>query len=132
VYRNDKKYGAMICASPPFNLLILPFVPYFWISRDEGNLKSLNSMLCKIIYFPLILVLSIVFIVANVILIPFAYIKTLIHKISLFARKQSSCQTMVFYFFFGIPMLLVAQVTDFYWFVKHAYMWEKQEVTEEG
>ena len=41
-YKYKKLYGAMIAACPPFNLLILPFLPFFWCTRKKERLRKLN------------------------------------------------------------------------------------------
>ena len=82
-YKYKKYYGALIAACPPFNILILPFVPIFWFKHKREGLRKLNNFLCKTIYFPFALIYTLIFIVCNIIIMPFAYIVTLIKKIKL-------------------------------------------------
>ena len=125
-YENDLQYGALICPTAPFNLAILPFVPVFAFSNNPNLLTKLNNFLCRIIYFPLIFLLLIVFSLCNLLLIPFAYCKTVVHKVLLSYRNRSVSATkdLTFYLLAGVPLLLIAQFTDCYWFLNHAYTWE--------
>ena len=42
---NDEYYGAFISAIVPFNILVLPFIPFALILRKSDNLIRLNKFL---------------------------------------------------------------------------------------
>ena len=79
-YKYKKFYGALIAACPPFNLLIFPFLPFFWITKKKQKLRKLNNILTKLIFFPFVLIYTIVFIICNFLMLPIAYIVTLYRK----------------------------------------------------
>ena len=87
---------------------------------------------CQIIYFPVCFSLTIVFTICNLVIVPFAYCKAFAHKIILYKQSKGtkSLFSVIFFFFFGIPMLLMTVVTDIYWFIKHGYKWDMQRVQE--
>lgn len=79
----DKRYGAMITAIPPFNLLTFITTPIFMLTKNPRRLKKINHTLTLISYLPIAFILVVIFTVLNVILIPFAYIFAVAHKIKL-------------------------------------------------
>jgi len=125
-YENDNQYGVLVCPQAPFNMVTLPFLPFFAFSKNSKLLTKLNSFLCRLVYLPLILLLAIVFAVCNLLLIPFAYCKTVAHKVVLSFRNRSvsAIKDFIFYLLAGVPLLLISQFTDCYWFLNHAYNWE--------
>jgi hypothetical protein len=82
-YKYKNFFGALIAACPPFNLLVLPFVPFFACTRKKRKLRRLNNNLVKFIFFPFALIYTAIFIIGNLLLMPFAYFKTCYDKIKL-------------------------------------------------
>lgn len=123
-YKNDKRYGALIVAFPPFNILTFLCLPFLLCTKDLGKLHKFNKVVCRIAYFPVLILTAFYFTVCNFFLIPLAYFKSVFHKYRLWKkhgwlplyRNKFWC-----FLFFGIPLLLVTLVTDLYWFVKHSY-----------
>lgn len=79
-YKYSKTYGALVCCSYPINIIIFPFTFIFMYSKNEDFLMQLNSVLCNLCFLPLAFVISIFFICGNLIMLPFAYIFTVVHK----------------------------------------------------
>lgn len=79
----DKRYGALVTAIPPFNVIMFFITPVFLMIKNPRKLKKLNHTLTLITYIPLATVLVLVFIAGNTIMMPFAYVYALIHKIKL-------------------------------------------------
>ena len=82
-YKYKKFYGALIAACPPFNLLVLPFLPFFYFSRQIKRIRRLNNNLVKVIFFPFSLIYAAIFTVCNIVLVPFAYVITAFQKFRL-------------------------------------------------
>ena len=63
----DEKYGSLVCAQPPLNLLMFPFQ---WIQllnlRDEF-LVWYNNLMCLLMYLPINLILTLGLTVWNII-----------------------------------------------------------------
>jgi hypothetical protein len=45
VFKNDRRYGALIATVPPFNLLVVFFMPFFIGCQDEKLLEYVNDFL---------------------------------------------------------------------------------------
>lgn len=75
-YKYKKCYGALIAACPPFNLLVLPFLPFFIMTKQKSKVRRVNNLLVKIIFFPFSLIYATFFSLGNFLMIPFAYCYT--------------------------------------------------------
>ena len=109
-YKNNKYYGAMISAPIPFNILTFFLIPIFCCIKDKTKLKRFNLLLTKLIYLPISIFTSLFFILINILLIPVAYLKTLIHKIALMYRMPAHLKrfiAFVIYLILGLPMLVL-------------------------
>ena len=127
-YQNDKRYGALISAFPPFNLISMLFLPLMLVLKeDRASLKSFNLAICKVIYSPILVISSLFFFSASLLMAPFAYCKMVIFKYNLY---KGSCKELSkkcgLYLLIGLPMLIIGCFTDLYWFVRHSFMWEMQ------
>jgi len=119
----DEHYGALSIF--PFNfswisLLVMPFLLYI---KDKETLKYINGVCYYLVYSPLSLLILAIFVVVNLILLPFAYLKTVLHKTLLATRYNSSSylKHLFIYIVMGIPFLLCAQFSDAYRFMVHTY-----------
>lgn len=79
----DKRYGAMITAIPPFNVVMFLMTPVFLLIKNPRRLKKINHSLTLMSYLPLASILIAVFAAFNLLMLPFAYVYALIHKIKL-------------------------------------------------
>jgi hypothetical protein len=120
----DKKYGAMITAVPPFNILIFLMVPLFLLTKNVRKLKRINHALTIMSFVPTAFVLISIFITFNIVLIPFAYILALVHKIKLCLSKRihrsrsSLINDFGLFLVLGLLFLILNQVIDAYYFSK--------------
>ena len=99
--------------------------------KDRDKLEKFNSFCCKMIYVPICLFISAYFVICNLVLLPFAYLKSLFHKYRLYKNTNGLPQyrrKLCIYFFFGVPLLLISQLTDLYYFIKHSYKWNMQKL----
>jgi hypothetical protein len=120
VYKTDKKYGALVSAVPPFNCLMVPLIPVFLSITDEKKLEAFNNFICKIIYFPICMLAVNFFTVVNWLLLPFAWIFSLVHKMTVL-WKNPSCAAFLeifVWFFFGLFFLFIASIPDFFRFIQ--------------
>ena len=84
-YSLHKRFGFMIAAIPPFNLLTLLVVPIAFCLSEKQQ-KRFNQLICGMIYLPGATLLTLSIICVNLILAPFAYLKVLLYKIVLLVR----------------------------------------------
>ena len=125
-YRNDKRFGALIAATPPFNLLTMFCLPIMLMIKDHKKQENFNQAICKLVYFPVCIATATFFCICNFALVPFAFVKTLFHKFLLHKRTgrlSTHRNKFLLYLFTGIPMLMLSQITDLYWFIRHSYKW---------
>jgi len=130
-YKYKNFFGALIAACPPLNLLVLPFVPFFACTRKKKKLRRLNNVLVMLIFSPFAIIYTSGFIVVNLLLMPVAYLKTCYRKGALILnydrklyQKRYLIGNFIFFVLMGIPMLLLSQVTDIYYFIRHLYYYK--------
>ena len=119
----DKHYGALTMLPVYFSWLSVLVLPLMIVIKDKETLRKINKFCFILVYAPFSLVLVVVFISVNLLLLPIAYFKTLIHKALLFQRyrNSSSLQNLFIFFLLGIPLLVLALFPDTYRFVRHTY-----------
>ena len=119
----DKFYGFLNILPFFFGWLSFLVMPFLICIKNPDTLRMINEVCCQIAYFPLLLILSIIFVTVNAVLIPFAYIKTVIHKAILLSTYKSAnqCYNLVIFVIFGLPILVFSQFVDLMRFVKHSY-----------
>ena len=76
----DSHYGVLNILPFFFYWLSIILLPFLLCIRNRETLKTINEVCFHIVYFPLSIVLLLIFTVVNVCLIPFAYLKTITHK----------------------------------------------------
>lgn len=130
----DEKFGAVVCAQPPFNLMILPF---WWVTLlpwTEQLMKyqtHYNLFLCHLLYLPLGLTFTIFFTIQNFGYIPIAYFKhTLVliqtltdsdETMDEFSEKVTRFFTIIKFIFFAPFLLAIAVPIDMIVFFKNLY-----------
>lgn len=127
-WKNDKLYGFLISAFIPLNVITLCFLP-FCSKMGDKMLEKMNKTIQRIIYSPFLILLLLVFIFCNILLTPFAYCKTLVHKCKLLNdnKRSEQLRKFFFYLFMGPFMLLFSQISDAFWFLVQAYKWNHTE-----
>ena len=79
--RWDARFGLLIFAPPPINIISFLLMPILLIAHkclSVNTVKKVNRVLTKISYFPIGLFFFILFLIASVLLTPIAYLKGLI------------------------------------------------------
>jgi len=69
----DEHFGSIVCASPPLNVIIVPFQWISFFLKDE-KLKKFNTALCHVIYFPFSIVFCLIFFVSSAMVSSFTYL----------------------------------------------------------
>merc|ERR1719464_376692 len=87
-YKNNTHYGGLIVAFPPFNLLTMLFLPIMLCYKDKDKLKKFNNRLCRSAYFPICFISAMLFTISNFLMIPLAFVKTLVHKFELWKNHN--------------------------------------------
>lgn len=129
-YRYDKHYGVLSMFPFPFAFLGLFSMPFLLLIASRDTLVKINKVSFHILYLMVILVILPIFIVFNLALAPFAYLKTVAHKFRLWRHYKASTTLAAFLFYIiaGMPMLVCSQITDIYHFLQHSFS-DKQRKT---
>ena len=111
-YKLHKYYGLAVALTPPFHILCLPFV---WaVMLRKGNLSKNVTKLLQLVNFSIFTIASGTFFIAvNLVMLPFAYLKTVWVKLTLSYRGVIKVTEFFIFFLIGLPLLLVMQVMDF-------------------
>ena len=70
----DDKFGCLVCASQPLNI-ILPFVSPLVViyQNNDEKLVRANEFICHVLYFPFAAIITMIFTAMNVCVVPFGY-----------------------------------------------------------
>ena len=122
MYRFSKGYGSLICGQPPFNVMVIPFLPLFLFMDGNPKTKKCNDILLHVLYFPIAAACCAIFFALNLVLLPFGYIWSIIFKfnimISDLQKSYFECiLEIIFFMIVGGPFLFISMFRDFYFFV---------------
>ena len=81
VYEDDRRYGGLIVGIPPFSILALLMIPFYMSVTNEKVLRKVNDWFTKIMFAPMALLITLVFMLGNIILLPFAYVVAIVKKV---------------------------------------------------
>ena len=88
-YAFDKHYGVLVMLPFVFSFVGFLMLPCLTLIKDKKKLEQINEWAFKIYYFPITLVVLAVFMVVNLVLLPIAFFKTVMHKFLLFKIYKS-------------------------------------------
>lgn len=134
-YKYKKFYGALIAACPPFNLLVLPFLPIFAFTRQKKKVRNLNNILVKLIFFPFALIYSGLFCVGNLLMLVPAFCLTVYRKFKLLLRNGDDTQrrslivNFVTFLIFGAFFMSISLFVDIYYFIAHLYTFNNNAIS---
>ena len=116
---HDENYGAFLLSMPPLSVLTLPAMPVAALVKPS---EAINRMLTMVQYCFFIAMLYAIFFVCSAIMIPFSYLRSLLHKLQLITRSvetreylASSAEAAMFAIV-GLPLLTICLFTDCYYF----------------
>mmetsp|Transcript_8018 Transcript_8018/g.7094 ORF Transcript_8018/g.7094 Transcript_8018/m.7094 type:complete len:848 (+) Transcript_8018:309-2852(+) len=120
----DARASGLISAFPPWNVFPLLFSPLFFFMK---NTRKLNEFICYISYIPIMCVVSILFIVLNIVILPLAYFKGVLVKFQFLFNKKVEIPvlqrilTMIIFVIFGPIILILNLCVDIYVFFLHLF-----------
>ena len=89
-YEYHPNYGLLSMSPFIYSWFSFLCIPALIIMKDnERVLRKINNVFFLFVYFPISLVLLAIFMSVNMALIPYAYVKTIIHKSLLVSRYKS-------------------------------------------
>ena len=104
-------------------------IPYYLCVRDKKRLQKFTRRFNIGLYFFFSIIISSLFLMFNLILVPFAYLKTCYHKIKLAHAKRISIADVVFYILVGLVMGIIVQIPDMWAFLKSSWSMKKPKRT---
>ena len=111
-FKWDKKYGSLIFGPPPINIFCIFFYPFL----AAKNPKKINTYFTQFMHFFIALFLFIVFLIGDIIFLPFAYLKGFIYA-SMPTAKYARWLKIPIWAFFGIFAVILGILLDIksYW-----------------
>ena len=106
-YKPDAYYGGLMVLPPPMCVLSFLLLPFYIFIRDRATLRSFNLGVYKGFYGIGLVVYGAIFLAINLILTPFAYLKTCAHKIRLAVKGVISPIDGLVYIVVGLLSLLL-------------------------
>ena len=130
-YKTNKVYGGLLILIPPFSVLSFLLLPIYLLVKDAEKLKFLTNTVFMSLYTVVAFFLSIYYIICNTIMMPLAYLKTIAHKLNLLRMKKINCLDCLLYVLVGLPLLLLAQITDLVTFLRVSFASRKRYQSDE-
>ena len=92
----------------PLNLLTAFLVPVMWWVKDHSVRKKINKAVLMITYTPVALLSIVAFAAVNIILLPLAFAKALLHKLLIVIRqkKKQLAAELVYFSLIGLPVMI--------------------------
>ena len=99
---------------------------FFLTSKNVPLNIWVNTHILKILYLPIGFCAVLIFTVSSLILMPIAYLKSLIHKALIFKRKlnMNSLSELIFFWAFGLFILCFGLYGDLLIFTRHLFHWQ--------
>ena len=137
---SDEYYGAFTSAIVPFNVLVIPFIPFGVLMKKSTNLMNLNKFLNFTQYMGLMTIYFVGFLGASLILMPFAYLRSIYFKIRIIYKKKEYSTiiilkesfSLLLFVFFGIVMLLFTLFADCFYFWKNNFRTNLKKIVVEN
>lgn len=125
-YMTNKYYGGLLVLNAPFSVISFCLLPFYCFIRDKKKLESFNTRFYLFMQGCFYVPLSAVFISLNLLMVPFAFLKTCVHKVNLLRKGIVTFRACLAYPIIGLPILLYAQLTDFWAFLKASFSTRKE------
>ena len=90
IYEDDDRYGGLIIGTPPFNILAFIMIPFYVFVKDEDTLRRGNNVFSMILYAPLALVFTAIYMTCSLALVPFAYLAATMKKMKLLFLSKTT------------------------------------------
>ena len=101
-YTQDKYYGALVFLPAPLSTISFFTLPYYLCVKDKARLEKFTTRFNMSFYFFVSVLISIIFMALNLILMPFAYLKTCYDKILLARACIIKVPDVFSYVLFGL------------------------------
>jgi hypothetical protein len=120
----DDKFGCLVCAQQPLNVVLFIFSPLMVIfNKQEEKLQKINEFICHVLYFPFALIITSVFTVFNILIIPIGYTVHVIRLLTSVLQQPSLWKLLMrliltiqfaFYGLIYFPVTIVVDMLTFF------------------
>lgn len=142
----DEKYSSVVSVFFPLSTLNIIFGSIVLAAKSP----QFNLFMLHVYFLPVMLICLVLFIVYEVLLLPFTYIKVVAHKFALMVKGPSGVGTVstldrfgsaFLFLIFGPLLLTLSVIVDIGWFLAHVYKMDLEksinkvfnlDATEEG
>ena len=142
IFEDDDRYGGLILGTPPFNVFAVLMIPFYVFVKDEERLRRGNDLFTKMIFAPIALMLTGIFMALTLVMVPFAYLAAIAKKIMLMRPKKrvsseddssklmQKVADLLLFIPIGIPFLFIAWLKDAGYFLRNTYRSDVREYGE--
>ena len=122
----DDKYSAVVSAPFPISVLNLVLGSLVLAAKSPG----LNELILHLYFLPVLIGSLVCFIIYQVIILPFTYVKMVFHKWALLVKAPKGMGSASFldraaraigFMLFGPIALVLSAIIDIVWFLIHVY-----------
>ena len=127
-------------------MLATLMIPFYLCVKDEDRLKYVNDIFTKVIFAPVAIFLTVLFLAFSMLLLPFAYLSAIVKKIKVIMNFRGKVEKkkargakkvmsktpwvdLLLFIILGLPMLVLAQLKDTFNFLLLSY---RRDVREFG
>lgn len=129
----DKNYSLLISVPVPFNFFLIFLAPMVLTSK---NPQPVNQKFLFISYMPVLVGTTIAFVIGEVIMWPFSYIKMVFHKLTMVwvysksyrASRADKFIRFIFFVFAGVPITIGNTVVDTIVMIRHLIRFDLQKI----
>ena len=132
IYKYSKHYGSMVSACFPYTIVCCLFYP---LLSSKKHRETINNYILHLAFLPILLLQSALLICIFILLMPFTYLKVIIHKAYLINNKIDKKTSkllgtfsFLFYLLFGLLLGVYQIFIDIIKNVKHIYTIDEQLV----
>ena len=129
IYKYSKKYGSLVSSSFPYNIISYLFSPML---LSQKHRHSFNNFILHLLFIPILMIFLMLHLLVCIILLPFAYMKVILHKGYLIKnrikeKEEERYSTLrgiyyfISYFIFGLPIGVFQIFVDIIKHIKHIY-----------
>jgi hypothetical protein len=109
---DDERFSCLISGFVPFNIVVIPFVPFLLICKS----KTLNTLILHILYLPVMMFSVLCFTLFSTLTIPIAYVISLLVKFKLSVHSMKYKLEFLIALIFGLPILIIESFIDWVYF----------------
>jgi len=123
IYKYDKRHSYYVSAAFPFTVILISVLPFMLFGEQ---MPDINNVMLHLEYLPFMMFVVFLFVVISLILLPFVYLKIVLHKFLLIFKRNKvtvirKIWRFIVYMLLGLIFLVVQVISDCILFICHLY-----------